>query len=84
MLAIHGELDENVPVKGGQGSKGLSRTDYKSEAYSQQVFLGSGADFHLQIVAGADHKLEHIAEKIQQAEGVTLPEKIARFFRLVH
>jgi poly(3-hydroxybutyrate) depolymerase len=84
ILSVHGSDDENVPIQGGKGSKGLSGADFKSEEFARQIFTNSGADFHLQVVPGADHKLDHIADKIQQAEGLTLPEKIARFFGLAH
>jgi polyhydroxybutyrate depolymerase len=82
ILAIHGAEDENVPIAGGQGTKGLARVAYNSENYTQQIFSASGADFHLQIVQGADHKLDNISERIQQSEGVSLAQKAARFFGL--
>jgi poly(3-hydroxybutyrate) depolymerase len=82
ILAIHGAEDQNVPIAGGQGAKGLSRAAYKSEKYTQQVFSASGADFHLQIVQGADHVLDNIDARIEQTEGISLAEKAARFFRL--
>jgi polyhydroxybutyrate depolymerase len=82
ILAIHGVDDENVPVAGGAGSKGLSKTAYKSEEQSRKVFTDSGAVYELLLVKGADHKLEHIDAAIRQSEGLTVPEKVARFFRL--
>lgn len=82
ILSIHGAEDKNVPIAGGAGTEGLSRVAYKSEKYTQQVFAASGADFHLQVVTGADHYLIHINAKIQQTEGVSVAEKAARFFGL--
>ena len=82
ILSIHGANDENVPVAGGRGSKGISGVDYKSEEYTQKVMRDSGADFRLQIVPGADHMLERIDKRIKDTEGVTLAEKAARFFGL--
>lgn len=83
VLSIHGSLDQNVPISGGQGTEGLSKVAYKSENYTERVLTASGADFHLQIVPGADHKLDRINAQIQQTEGVSLAEKAARFFELV-
>jgi len=83
VLAIHGADDQNVPIEGGAGTKGISRAVYKSEARSRQVFTDSGASYTLQIVPGADHKLDHIDAVIQQTEGMSIAEKAARFFGLV-
>lgn len=83
ILAIHGADDRNVPVAGGQGSKGLSRAAYNSEASSQQSFQNAGVSYSLQIVPAADHKLDHIQDALQQAEGMSIAEKAARFFGLL-
>ncbi|MDB5675082.1 MAG: hypothetical protein JWM65_2064, partial [Sphingomonas bacterium] len=40
----------------------------------------SGAHYTLQMVPGADHMLDHIGARIQQAEGVSIGEKAARAF----
>jgi polyhydroxybutyrate depolymerase len=82
ILAIHGEEDQNVPMAGGKGTKGLSRVAYKSENYTQQIFAASGADFHLQTVQGADHYLDNIDARIEQTERISIAEKTARFFGL--
>jgi polyhydroxybutyrate depolymerase len=82
ILSIHGADDQNVPIEGGQGSQGLSRATYKSEARTQKILAASGADFRLQIVPGAGHRLDAIDAKLQSAEGMTLGEKAARFFGL--
>ena len=83
ILAIHGADDQNVPIRGGQGTQGLSRADYNSEERSQQVFTSSGAVYTLQIVPGADHKLDDIQAVIMKTEGVTIAQKAAAFFGLV-
>lgn len=83
LLAIHGVDDANVPVAGGRGTKGLSDTDFKSEAWSQQVFMASGASYELDLVQGADHFLAHIDDAVQNAEGQSVAEKAARFFGLM-
>lgn len=82
ILAIHGADDQNVPVAGGQGTQGLSRTAYRSEDHSRQVFTTSGAVYDLQIVKGADHKLDHIDAALQRSEGHALADKAAGFFGL--
>ncbi|GLS17629.1 hypothetical protein GCM10007874_06440 [Labrys miyagiensis] len=83
ILALHGANDQNVPVAGGQGSKGLSFTVFNSEDRSRRTFLNSGATYTLQIVPGADHPLDHIEAAIMKTEGVTIAEKSARFFGLL-
>jgi polyhydroxybutyrate depolymerase len=80
VLAIHGADDRNVPIAGGKGSKGLAQVAWKSEAQSQAVMTASGARYTLQVVPGADHMLDHIGARIQQAEGVSIGEKAARAF----
>jgi poly(3-hydroxybutyrate) depolymerase len=82
ILAIHGADDENVPIAGGRGTKGISRAMYNSEERTRQVFTNSGAWFELQVVRGADHKLDEINAAIQKAEGQAIAEKAAQFFGL--
>jgi polyhydroxybutyrate depolymerase len=83
VLAIHGADDENVPIAGGRGAKGLSRTLYNSEDRTRQVFTKSGASYTLQVVNGADHALNHIDAMIQHTEGVSITEKSVEFFGLL-
>jgi poly(3-hydroxybutyrate) depolymerase len=83
ILAIHGADDANVPIAGGQGSKGLSRALYNSEDRSRQVFTNSGASYTLQIVPGADHMLDHIQAVIVKTEGVTIAQKATAFFGIL-
>jgi poly(3-hydroxybutyrate) depolymerase len=82
ILGIHGENDENVPIAGGVGSKGLSRVDFQSEERTRQVFTAAGAVFELQIVAGADHFLDHIDAAMQRDAGMSVAQKAVRFFGL--
>ena len=82
ILAIHGADDRNVPIAGGQGTEGLSRTAYSSEDGSRRTFVESGAAYTLEIVPGADHKLDHIEAVMVQTDGVTIAEKAAQFFGL--
>lgn len=82
ILAIHGSDDANVPLAGGNGTKGVTDIDYKSESYAQKTFESSGAEYQIDIVKGADHNLARIGAAIQSSEGVSLPEKAAAFFGL--
>jgi len=82
ILAIHGADDQNVPVAGGPGTKGLARVTWNSEAHARQVMTGSGATYDLQIVPGADHMLDHLSAAIAKSEGVTIARKAAAFFGL--
>ncbi|OYV73814.1 MAG: hypothetical protein B7Z74_03290, partial [Deltaproteobacteria bacterium 21-66-5] len=84
ILAIHGADDQNVPIGGGEGTKGLSHAVYSSEAHSKQVFEASGASYTLDIVPNAGHKMDHISAAIAKTEGETVPQKAARFFGLDH
>jgi hypothetical protein len=51
-----------------------------SENRTRQVFTNSGASYELQVVRGADHKLDDIHAVIQKAEGQTIAEKAIPFF----
>lgn len=82
VLAIHGADDENVPIAGGKGSKGISGATFNAEERSRQIFMNSGASYDLDIVKGADHRLDHIDDALQQSENVSLAEKAAKFFGL--
>ena len=83
ILAIHGAEDENVPIAGGRGTKGLSRVAFNSEDHARQVFTNSGASYTLEVVNGADHALDHIDAVIRRTEGASIAEKSARFFGLL-
>lgn len=80
VLAIHGADDENVPLDGGRGTKGISGVAYKSEAYAKQVFTQSGGSYTLQVVPGADHAVDRINAVLLKTDGVNIAEKAARFF----
>jgi polyhydroxybutyrate depolymerase len=84
ILAIHGAEDANVPISGGRGTKGISGAVYNSEERSRQSFVNSGASYNLLVMKGADHRLDHIENAIQQAEGLSIAEKAARFFGLLN
>jgi poly(3-hydroxybutyrate) depolymerase len=83
ILAIHGADDANVPIAGGRGTQGISQAVYNSEVRTRQSFLSSGASYELLVVKGADHRLDHIEQAIQQADGQSIAEKAAKFFKLL-
>jgi polyhydroxybutyrate depolymerase len=83
ILAIHGAEDANVPIAGGRGTQGLSAAVYNSEERTQRSFANSGAQFELQVVPGADHKLDNIQRAIEHTEGRSIAEKAAQFFGLL-
>jgi len=82
IVAVHGENDLNVPISGGFGTKGVTDIDFRSQAYSQQVFTQYGATYQLDAVQGADHALTHIDTAIRKRDGISLAEKAAEFFGL--
>lgn len=82
LLAIHGALDENVPINGGAG-KGPGGGPYNSQEYARRMFSSSGASYTLDIVPGAAHNIDEIDVALQKLEGASLAQKIARFFGLV-
>ena len=83
IMAIHGSEDQNVPVEGGRGAKGLSRVAFNSEAATAKVWQDSGAVYDLQIIPGATHSVDSINAQIVKTQGQSLAQKIARFFGLL-
>ncbi len=82
ILAIHGAQDQNVPIQGGVGTKGVSGVDFRSEAASRRTWEASGAVYSLDLVQGADHMLGNIDAAMVKAEGVTVGQKAVAFFGL--
>jgi polyhydroxybutyrate depolymerase len=82
ILAIHGADDQNVPMAGGQGSRGASRFRFTSQEQSRQVFANSGASFTLISVPGAGHRYGEVDDRMKQAGGVSVVDKAVDFFGL--
>ena len=82
ILAVHGLLDENVPIKGGFGTKGVTDIDYNAQSYSKDVFEKSGATYTIDAVEAADHSLKNIIETVGTREGRTFGRYAALFFGL--
>ncbi len=83
IMAIHGADDQNVPVAGGRGAKGLSRVAFNSETATAQVWKDSGAEYDLQIIPGASHGVDSINAQLVKTQSQSLAQKIARFFGLL-
>lgn len=83
IMAIHGADDQNVPVEGGKGARGLSRVAYNSESATAKVWQGSGALYDLQIISGASHGVDSINSQLVKTQSQSLAQKVARFFGLV-
>jgi polyhydroxybutyrate depolymerase len=82
ILSIHGTVDENVPINGGYGTKGLSKFEFISEDESKRIFTTSGAEYTIDPVEGADHSPPNIMQKIQEREGRSFGQYAALFFGL--
>jgi polyhydroxybutyrate depolymerase len=83
VLAIRGAEDENVPMAGGRG-KGLSAVNYRSQDYTRQVFIQSGAQYTLEVLSGAAHSFDGIDNALLHQDGTRFSEKAARFFNIRH
>lgn len=82
IMAIQGSEDENVPTKGGYGSKGVVNIKFRSEEDTKRIFESSGATYRLVIVDGANHSLAGIDAALKKQTGQSLGEKAATFFNL--
>jgi len=80
--AIHGEQDENVPIQGGVGTRGVTNIQYKSAQAVSRIFEQSGANYRLDILPGVDHSLKNVAKAIEQREQRTFGREAALFFGL--
>jgi polyhydroxybutyrate depolymerase len=83
LMAIHGDNDQNVPINGGKGSKGISRTNYASQAATAEVWQRSGASSDIHIIKGANHSTEKINIRLVETESTSLVQKIVRYFALM-
>lgn len=79
----HGALDENVPITGGFGSKGVTNINFTSQAKAQAIFEASGGRYFLNVLPGADHSIEHLSLSSQKQDGLTIAERVARDLRLM-
>lgn len=83
ILAIHGQNDQNAPLEGGYGTKAINKkTNYRSQAYSKEVFENSGAIYDLLVLPNAEHSPETLNTVLLEKEGLTLPQKIVSYLGL--
>ena len=82
ILSIHGALDGTIPIEGGHGPRSVTDVDFVSEEKTKQIMVASGADFHLDIVADANHGVSDIDEKLKASDGRSLAETATHFFGL--
>jgi len=83
ILALHGADDQNVPITGGRGSKGLSHTVYASQAATAQVWRASGVVYDLQVMEGADHAVDAIDAQLKKMTGQSLSHTVALYLGLI-
>ena len=79
----HGDLDENLPVVGGFGTKGVTNISFTSQAKAREIFENSGGRYFLQMLPGADHSIEHLSLSSLKQDGLTIGERLARDLGLV-
>ena len=64
------------------GTKGLSHTNFASEAASARVLQASGASYELLVVPGADHAADNINAQLLKTGQPSMAQTIAWFFGL--
>ena len=79
----HGALDENLPIAGGFGTKGVTNINFTSQARARAIFEDSGGRYLLQVLPGADHAIEHLSSSSRKQDGLSIEERLARDLRLV-
>lgn len=83
ILDIHGAKDENVPIAGGKGTKGVSGVTFTSEASTEAIYKKSGAQFTLLTLSNTDHKMDNIRDALKSSQKADLSEVMAKFFGLI-
>jgi poly(3-hydroxybutyrate) depolymerase len=79
----HGEDDQNVPIAGGFGKKGVTNIDFTSQAKAKSLFENAGGHYYLHVFPGADHSIEHLSLSSQRQDGLTIAERVAKDLGLV-
>jgi poly(3-hydroxybutyrate) depolymerase len=79
VLEIHGEQDQNVPVKGGVGENSLAGVNFRSLEQTEQIMQGANAAYTVKIIPNAGHSIAELSKGIQAAESITLAEFISKF-----
>ncbi len=81
VMSVLGVNDTSVPFNGGEG-KGVSGATFRSQAYTQTVFVNSGAHYVFNHLPEAEHKMETIEDALVKQQGNSLAEMTAKFFGL--
>jgi poly(3-hydroxybutyrate) depolymerase len=79
----HGLEDQNVPIVGGFGAKGVTTIRFTSQERAQWVFQQSGGHYLLIPFAHADHAIESISQASMALNGMSIAERIANDLLLV-
>lgn len=74
----HGALDQNVPMAGGFGTKGVTNLRFTSQDQAKAIFESSGGRYVLHVLEGADHAVEHLSEASQRTDQLTIAERLVR------
>jgi len=79
ILHIHGNNDEQVPMRGGKG--GLKGYTYKSIEQTKAEVEKSGATMEVRVLSGTGHKLAEINKTLKQKGEGGLADVIADFLK---
>jgi polyhydroxybutyrate depolymerase len=79
----HGQDDQNLPIAGGSGTKGVTNIDFTSQAKAKSKFENAGGQYLLHVFPGADHSIEHLSLSSQKQDGLTIGERVAQDLGLV-
>ncbi len=74
----HGENDQNVPIAGGFGTKGVTTIDFTSQSKAKSLFENAGGHYYLHLLPGADHSIEHLSLSSQKEDGRTIGARVAQ------
>lgn len=78
----HGADDQNVPIAGGFGTKGVTNINFTAQTEAKSRFENAGGHYFLTALPGADHTIEHLNVASQQQDGMTIAERIAKVLGL--
>jgi polyhydroxybutyrate depolymerase len=80
ILHIHGAEDGTVPAAGGRG-KGVSGSDFRSVAHTQNALSNAGANMEIQILPGGEHDLRGLNRAYLRTYRKTIPMAVSSFMR---
>lgn len=83
IINYHGARDENVPVAGGIGTKGLLQIPFTSQANAKHLFESLGGRYQLVILPEASHSLKDLNHSALKYKGRNLIELILDEFAIM-